>query len=429
MLLPPAPAAEVYAVDHRSAELCRAMQRNGFAYDAGRAAVLSAHLRGLEAAAILKASEAVGRRIGLGKGGGFSTTDLRAAFFSDLRAPIFFRSEITGNPSLGVDTLRAYACSADERLQGLALAVLEQRRARKVRSTHIDRIKIGSDRRVHPTWQNFGAVSGRFSCASPNLMNLPRPENDPTMPLGGVRGLYVAPPGRRLVAFDAKQLEMRMAAYASGDEIMIAACESSDLHSANAAIIFGEDFEAAQGPARKALRSLAKQSGFATCYMADASTVYARIVAAGVSVTLRQVEAMLARMRRAFAAYYRWQTAVLDDCVRTGYVCSPIVGRRRWLGHDPSPPECANFPIQSGAADLMNLRLPEIYELLAAEYPTARLVAQVHDSGVIECEVRHVEAVSQLCSEIFTRPIEVRSSGRTLTASFPIDLEVSERWH
>jgi DNA polymerase I-like protein with 3'-5' exonuclease and polymerase domains len=226
------------------------------------------------------------------------------------------------------------------------------------------------------------------------------------------------------------QLEMRIAAYASGDPTMIAACEGSDLHSANATVIFGAAFTECTDPvARKGLRTMAKSSGFAVCYMAEASTVFARLIAEGANVTLRQVEAMLAKMRRAFLTYYRWQDAALLDTVRTGYVYTPILGRRRWLGHDPSPTECANFPIQGGAADYMNERFPEVVERCDAEGLGVEPVAQVHDSGVLEVPEEHVPRVCELVREVNARPIVIASSGEPLSAVLPIDLEDSERWH
>jgi DNA polymerase-1 len=420
----------VYAIDKAAAEICRDMSVNGFAFDAERAAMLSASLQGAEAGARFRANEAAGIEFNP-----FSVKQLHHVFFTRMRAPVFFVSELTGKPSLGVDTLRAYAACKDPALQVLALAVLEVRRARKVRSTYVDRVlrELTPDHRVHPSWLNYGAISGRWACQGPNLMNLPRPENDPTHgEFGGVRSVYVAPKGRKLVAFDMSQLEMRIAAYASGDPAMIAACEGSDLHAANAVIAFGEQFSLCSDPvARKALRTIAKSAGFAICYMAEASTVYARIVASGQApgVKLRQVEAMLTKMRKAFHVYYSWQARGLLDCVRTGYVETPLIGRRRQLGHDPSPTEAANFPIQGGAADFMNLRIPELVRRVRAERLDALIVAQVHDSVVHECADRHVERLSQLCHEVFEAPITIASSGKALTCTLPIDLEVSERWH
>jgi DNA polymerase I len=423
-------AASVYAADKAAAALCTRMSQVGFGFDASRAAELAASLRDAEKRALAACDSAVGRTIRRTDTGGLSTLGLEEAFFQDIGAPVFFRSQLTGKPSLGVDAMRGYAASANAALRDLALGVLEYRRARKIRSTYVEAIVVGSDGRVHPSWLNYGAISGRWACQDPNLMNLPRRETDPTAAThdGGVRSLYVASPGHRLVVFDKKQLEMRVAAYASGDPIMIAACEASDLHDANAQVIFGELYAAADKPTRKALRTLAKSSGFAVCYLAEAATVYARIIAAGQQVALRQVEAMINKLRRNFASYYAWQEKRLLECIRTGYTDSPILGRCRWLGHEPAPTECANFPIQSGASDIMNALLPELVPLVRSECGGAELVAQVHDSAVFDVAERYVPRCVSLCEDLNARPVVLSSSGAPLSAVFGIDIEHSERW-
>jgi DNA polymerase I len=423
-------AAAVYEADKAAAALCTRMAQVGFGFDASRAAELAASLREAETRALRACDDAVGRTIRRTKTGGLSTTDLEVAFFQDIGAPVFFRSTLTGKPSLGVDAMRGYAAAANPSLRDLALGVLEYRRARKIRSTYVEAIICGPDGRVHPSWLNYGAVSGRWACQDPNLMNLPRRETDPTSAThdGGVRSLYIASPGHVLVTFDKKQLEMRVAAYASGDAAMIAACESTDLHAANAAAIFGELYTGADKATKDVLRTLAKSAGFAVCYLAEAPTVYARIVAAGQAVTLRQVEAMIKKLRRGFAGYYAWQEKRLLDCIRTGYTDSPILGRCRWLGHEPAPTECANFPIQSGASDIMNALLPELVPLVRSECGGAELVAQVHDAAVFDVPERYVDRCAALCGELNARPVVLSSSGAPLEAVFGIDMKISERW-
>jgi DNA polymerase-1 len=428
-------AERVYRTDKRAAELCRDMSVTGFCFDQERAKRLSAYLLDLELDARDRADQAAGAPIRRTKSGGFGDTGpdgLKAAFFQRLGAPALFFSKLTGRPSLGIDAMRHYAASAIPELSALALAVLDWRRYRKIRRTYVEGAPVGSDGRVHSTWQNYGAVSGRFSGQKPNLMNLPTIRTDPTVkmgPDGGVRALYCAPKGHRLVTFDRRQLEMRMAAYASGDPVMIAACESSDLHAANAEIIFGDQFRLEPNPkVRKVLRNLAKTAGFAVCYGAEAETVFARLKAAGENVTLRRVETMLKRMKRQFARYYEWQEQRYLDCVRLGYVETPLLGRRRWLGHDPERNKVSNFPIQGGAADLMNESLPNLVDALKVIAPGARLVAQVHDSAVFEVPISQVEEVWFFSKEISERPVTISSSGEVLTAVFPIDIEISERW-
>jgi DNA polymerase-1 len=430
-------AARVYASDKAAAELCTRMSQRGFGYDTQRAKELRDVLFESEQRAILAADDAVGRKLNRTKTGGISTKDLQLAFFGDLRAPVYFRSELTRQPSLGVDAMRGYAACADDRLRALSLAILEFRRARKMRSTYIENVPLDADGRVHPSWQNYGAVSGRWSCADPNLMNLPRPGTDPTADThdGGIRSLYRARHGYRLVSFDKKQLEMRIAAYASGDVAMIAACESIDLHSSNAIILFGDAFarldpsRASDRTPHKQMRTAAKSAGFAVCYLAEAPTVFARIIADGLPITLPQVEAMLRRLRRGFGTYYAWQEKRLLDCIRLGFTDSPILGRQRWLGHEPAPTECANFPIQGGAADVMNALLPPLERLIVDECPGAGMVAQVHDSAVFEVRERDVDRCKMLCEEANAPGVAIGTSGAMLYPVLPIDLEDSERWH
>lgn len=205
---------------------------------------------------------------------------------------------------------------------------------------------------------------------------------------------------------------------------MIAACESTDLHSANASVIFGDAFTGGDEAQRFQFRQLAKSAGFAVCYMAEASTVYERIIAMGVRITLRQVEAMLRKMRSGFRKYYDWQSGRLEEITRCGYVYEPVTGRRRWLGHEPSLTEAANFPIQGGAAGLMNLRLPEIVAEVRRLKLPAKPIAQVHDSGTFQVRNEAIAEFEGVAERIFTASIEL--GGRE--CSFPIDWKRGERW-
>jgi DNA polymerase-1 len=419
----------VYRLDHELADLAGEMQAVGFLFDRERAGMLSAILRGYELGAIVRANEALGRRLRLGRSGGVSLNDLRTAFFRDLRAPVYYVTTKTGAPALGAASLQAYALCANPRLRELALAVMDLRRARKIRSTYIDRVSVDpADGRVHACWYTYGTVAGRWTSSDPNLANLPRPEHDPTTPWGGVRSLYVPESGWELIYFDASQIEMRVAAYTSADDTMIEACESGDLHSANAALIFGSKFTDEADPAvRKALRSLAKQAGFAVVYMSSAPTVHAQLVRMGQPVTLRQVEAVLSKVHSVFWCYYRWQDQELVKIAKRGYVETPICGRRRWLGHEPLPTEAANYPIQGGAADFMNLRAVRLRRELRRHSLRARMVAYAYDSLTLECPSSEVDETIHTVEWVFSRPIVFGSSG--LAARLPIEVERLDRWH
>lgn len=196
----------VYDSDKVTAALCTRLQEVGFAFDAERAAVLAARLAEREKEIEAEACAFIGRAINL-----LSPIQLGDAFFRDFGAPWLFLSDKTGKPSLGVDTLRAFAARSEPNISGLARLVIEYRRCRKVRKTYLENVvrDLGPDGRVHATWLNYGAVSGRFSSQGPNLMNAPRASNDPTIThcregacgkkckcgcdrCGGVRSCYTA---------------------------------------------------------------------------------------------------------------------------------------------------------------------------------------------------------------------------------------------
>lgn len=429
---------KIYENDRITAELCRTMQVNGFKFDRRRARTLSKRLKQVERELTAKAVRIYGKPIDL-----LSRNQLKKAFFEDLGAPAFFYSEKTGEPSLNVDTLRAYTTYDSPELRDLALCVINLRKAQKTRSTYVDAPELDEFDRVHATWKNFGAVSGRFAASDPNLMNLTRKANDPTIThcnegycegkikckcscwrCAGVRGMYIAEEENLIVGFDAKQLEMRIAAYISGDEVMMAACETSDLHAANAEIIWGEAFTKAPDDERKRLRDLAKQSGFAVAYLAEAATVHARIIATGEMLTLRHVEDMLDTMRDRFSTYYQFQADLFLQTIRLGYVETPIMGRKREVGHAPKPTEIANAPVQGGAADVMNLKLPKIADRVRRLSRKAKIIAQVHDAGVFEVPTLMADDVLNICKEEFDKP--VRINGRDVV--FPLDLKKGHRW-
>lgn len=425
-------APNLYRFDCKSAVICTAMQERGFRYDTGLRHKMRAFLTERESVAVANCHAAAGREFNPNSG-----KQLARVLLTEMGAPILFRSEATGDPSFDVSAMRGYAAHHNADVRALALAVLELRRLVKIRGTYIDGVHVAPDGRVHPVWQCYGTVSGRWSCQAPNLQNQPRGEHDPTIEIvkGGLRSAYVPADGHKLVYFDASQLEMRIAAYTSGDEAMIAACESSDLHASNAAALWPEVFslqayQEAPTPKMKALRSLAKTSAFAICYMAGAGTVHEKLIGEGQRITLRQCEAMLRRLQEAFAGYYAAQERNLATVARTGYATTPLLGRKRWLGHDPSPTHAANYPIQGGAGDLVNLKTHELVERIGKQHPKAHLVAQVHDSLTFEVPAEEADDVAAVCRDTFEAPIPFPGwDGRTREPSFPVDIDILERWH
>lgn len=428
---------DIYQKDKEVYKVAIAMQMNGFLFDVEEAQKRRAKLVELEAGARARVEEALGRPIKSTKTGGISTFDLHQAVFKEIRAPMLFKSMRTGKPSLDINAMRGYAASHRPKVRAFALAELERRRAQKLRSTYIDKTLASLDerRRAFIAWRSTGTISGRWSS---KLQQLPRAANDPTIVWGkdesgedvivggGIRSLYIAPPGYKIVSFDASQGEMRVAAYISGDPVMIGACESSDLHSANAEIVWGDAFRLGSKRAKKDFRQLAKNFGFAICYLAEAGTVYANIIANGKDANLREIEVAIRKLRGKFAVYFRWQEKRLLEIMKSGYAYSPIIGRRRYLSHSPRPTEAANYHVQSGLADVINEKLVAISDRLCYGDIDAKLVAMVHDSITAEIKDEDVETYQKEVNEIIAQPIYFPSSG--VSAVFPVDWHVGQTW-
>lgn len=440
----------VYRADMVSAGICRSMSRRGFAFDQKLADELSAKLKS-------RAGALLGQmRMLLGKPNFHPArpNDLRAALFGQLRVrPLAITA--TGLASTASLTLEQVK-SPETRAGRLADLILRWRATQKTRSTFIDRIKPHEDGRVHPSWKSFGTVTGRYSCRGPNLMNLPRwsraLENR-------VRELYVAAPGHVLIYYDLSQSEMRMAAYLSGDENFIASCESGDVHTSNAKILFPDARDVLEkdpkgkhcprhsdeGDAKsectcgKPFRDVAKNAGFGILYQADSETIFKFLRSQGFDVSLPDVEAMFAQIHKVYARYYEFCDENWRYCKQHGHLREFFSKRIRWFGWYPSITDTSNYPVQGGIAALMNMRLAQLVPRLPRG---AGLVAQVHDAAITEArgsfelvgekkkqqQARGRVAVEtvQLIRSVWDEPIVTPTTGQSWR--MPIDLKMGYRW-
>jgi len=345
---------DVYAGDMRSAAICRGMAAAGFSFDMKLAEELSQKLRFRAGALLGQMRMLVGR------------SDFHPARPGDLRAALFGQYNIkpieitkTGLASTSSRTLEAVKGDTT-RAGKLADLILRWRATQKTKRTFIDSIRPGKDGRVHPSWKAFGTVTGRFSCSRPNLMNLPRWSRALE---DRVRELYMAAPGHVLIYFDLSQSEMRMAAYLSGDENFIASCESGDVHTSNAKILFPDARDVLesdpkgkycprhgeQGDAKseckcgKPFRDVAKNAGFGILYQADSETIFKFLRSKGFDVTLPDVEAMFAQIHKIYARYYEFCQENMAYCKRHGHLREFFSNRIRWLGWYPAITDVSNY--------------------------------------------------------------------------------------
>ena len=435
------PERGVYREDMHMADIARRMRLAGIGVDAGRRSSLSAAMRVREDVLLTQLRA-------LTKRAGFSPTQAAA-----IREVLYGSGENTAGLSARAFTPTGEAATNRAVLEALrgqdsfagrfANHVLEWRRARDSRTEYLDNLVVENGR-VHPGWKSAGPETGRPACRDPNLLNMPRvpacggcgiklldatahkPECrtvDPILPEGQIRDIYVAKPGCKYVYFDLSQAEMRFAAFISGDENMMRAC-AGDVHAGNAMVLWPEHADLLRSDPKgrgKPFRDIAKNVGFAIAYLAVAETVYAYLRSKGFPVRLRDVTRMLQRLHVAYKGYYAFVARNVEHVQKHGYLRSVWSRRIRWMGWHPAPPMVANYPIQSGVADIMNGAI----RWFDGNGMPGDLVMYAYDALVYEVPADKVDLGVTMITDYWRAPIEVPGTGRRFVQ--PIDVHVGSR--
>ncbi len=286
-----------------------------------------------------------------------------------------------------------------EVLEGLAgqhefpRLLLEWRTVSKLKSTYVDSLPQAvdpRDGRVHTTFDQAGAATGRLASLDPNLQNIPI-----RTPQGrAIRRAFVAAPGCVLVGADYSQIELRVLAHLSGDPNLVEAFRSGeDVHAATARRIFKRT-----GDVPGELRARAKVVNFGVLY-----GMGARSLAQQMGLELKEAKEFIDSYFAAYAGVRRYLDASLEEARTRGWVAT-LLGRRRYLpelrsthGAERSFAERAaiNTPVQGSAADLVKLAMLSVHRSLARR-TGSRLLLQVHDELLLECPLGEAEAVTAL---------------------------------
>ena len=286
-----------------------------------------------------------------------------------------------------------------EVLEGLAplhefpRRLLEWRALAKLKSTYVDALPAAvdpADGRVHTTFDQAGAATGRLASLDPNLQNIPI-----RTPQGrAIRRAFVAAPGCVLVGADYSQIELRVLAHLSGDVNLVEAfAAGEDVHAATARRIFKVTGELAPE-----LRARAKTVNFGVLY-----GMGARSLAQQMGLELEEARAFIDGYFSVYAGVRRHLDATLEEARERGWVAT-LLGRRRYLPELRSSHGAArsfaeraaiNTPIQGSAADLVKLAMLSVHRALSNR-AGARLLLQVHDELLLECPSGDAEAVAAL---------------------------------
>jgi DNA polymerase-1 len=345
-----------------------------------------------------------------------SPIQLRAVLFDDLGLPVVKRTK-TG-PSTDAEVLEELAPQ-----HPLPAKLLEHRRYSKLKSTYVDALPALVDPgtgRVHTTFNQTVAATGRLSSSDPNLQNIPIRTAEGQQ----IREAFVpGETGWQFVAADYSQIELRVLAHLSGDAAMRDAFASgTDIHVRTAAAVYG----VAQADVTDAMRRTAKAVNFGILYGQSGFGL-----AKSLGIPQTDAVAFIAAYLATFAGAAAWMDDILDGCRRDGHVTT-ILGRRRSItgvrdregrrgaGGVPAltlPERTAvNTVVQGSAADLIKLAMMAVDRRLRAEHRQAAIVLQIHDELILEAPASEVEAVAQLAAE------EMRAA---MQLNVPLEVSVS----
>ncbi|WP_237068089.1 DNA polymerase I [Microbulbifer guangxiensis] len=359
------------------------MERNGAYLDAAMLAKQSAELEQKMREAEQKAFEEAGEEFNLG-----STKQLGQILFEKLGIPVIKKTP-KGAPSTAEAVLQELA--HDHALPAL---IMEYRGLAKLKNTYTDKlpqmIDPGSGR-VHTSYHQAVAATGRLSSSDPNLQNIPirSPEGR------RIRQAFIAPPGRVIIAADYSQIELRIMAHLSGDKGLVDAfAQGADIHRATAAEVFDVPAQEVSDEQRRR----AKAINFGLIYGMSAFGLARQL-----GIPRGDAQTYIDRYFERYPGVLRYMENTRKQAADRGYV-ETLFGRRLYLpdinsrnGAQRQAAErtAINAPMQGTAADIIKRAMIEVDAWLRGEKLQAKLIMQVHDELVLEVPEGEVETIRE----------------------------------
>jgi DNA polymerase-1 len=386
------------------------MEHVGIAADAGYLSALEKEYDSAVQRAAGEAYDAIGREVNLG-----SPKQLQEVLFDQLEMPKTKRTK-TGYTTDANALADLFARTGHPFLEHL----LAHRDAIRLRQTVEGLLRsVAPDGRIHTTFQQTIAATGRLSSTDPNLQNIPiRTEAGRQ-----IRRAFVVGAGyETLLTADYSQIEMRIMAHLSGDAGLIEAFTAGeDLHSYVGSRVFGVPTDEVSS----AQRSKIKAMSYGLAYGLSAYGLSQQL-----KVAVKEAETLMADYFSRFGGVHDYLETVADEARATGYTAT-ILGRRRYLPdltsdnrvrREAAERMALNAPIQGSAADIIKLAMLGVQRELDAQGLASRLLLQVHDELVLEVAPGERDAVEAL----------VRAQmGAAYALDVPLDVSVGvgASWH
>lgn len=385
------------------------IERNGVKVDAQMLATQSQQITQRLEELEQQAYKEAGEEFNLG-----SPKQIQAIFFEKLELPVI-RKTPKGQPSTAEDVLQELAQDYD-----LPRIILEHRGLSKLKSTYTDKLPLQIDTntgRVHTSYQQTGAATGRMSSSNPNLQNIPIRSEEGRR----IRQAFIADKGNCILAADYSQIELRIMAHLSADESLLEAFrEGKDIHRATAAEVFGVEVEKVETEQRRA----AKAINFGLIYGMSAFGLAKQL-----NVTRYQAQDYIDLYFERYPGVKAYMDNTREQAHDTGYV-ETLFGRRLYLPEINSrngqrrqyaERTAINAPMQGTAADIIKRAMISVHNSLLQSDLSARMIMQVHDELVFEVAENQVDELSALLHK------EMESAA-DLNVPLLVDIGVGINW-
>ncbi len=386
------------------------MERHGVRVDRELLQAQSGELAGRMAEVEQRAHEAAGEVFNLG-----SPKQIQEIFFERMGLPVIQRTP-KGQPSTAEAVLEELSARGYE----LPRLILEHRGLAKLKSTYTDKLpqlihpRTG---RVHTSYHQAVAATGRLSSSDPNLQNIPVRTAEGRR----IRKAFVPEPGHRLLTADYSQVELRIMAHLSGDERLLSAFEQGeDIHRATAAEVFAP--EAVSDEQRRA----AKAINFGLIYGMSAWGLGRQL-----DLPREEAQRYIDRYFERYPGVHAFMEGVREQARQQGYVETvfgrrlylPEIGSRNRQRREYAERTAINAPMQGTAADVIKRAMIDVDALLADRHPRTRLVMQVHDELVLEVPETEAEAVAGQ-----VRRLMADADGGRLRVPLEVEIGIGGDW-
>jgi DNA polymerase I len=329
-----------------------------------------------------------------------STPQLRTILYDKLRLPVLRKTKTGASTDAAV--LEELAA------QGHALPqlLIQFRQIDKLKGTYVDalpQLVHPSTGRIHSSFNQTVAATGRLSSSDPNLQNIPiRTEQGAELRKG-----FIPADGFAFITADYSQIELRILAHFSGDPAFVEAFRSgADIHRQTAAIMFGVPLELVSAE----MRAAAKTVNFATIYGIGPFALSAQL-----NTSVAEAKEFIENYFVRFPDVRRYLDEQIEKARELGYV-ETLAGRRRYIPEITSrnynirqfgERAATNAPVQGSAADIIKLAMIAIHRELATSQSGARMLLQVHDELVLEAPVAELDATRALVKRLMEAAFEL----------------------